>query len=353
MSTEYLAPGVYIEEVPFESHPIEGVSTGGPCDRLVLPGKAWTELGKMAVNIGKRCPRCRALVIGADPGARLFALRALALELRLSLYRIDLSEVVSKYVGETEKNLGRLFKAAEAAEMILFFDEADALFGKRSEIKDAHERYANHKLGTLAQRIENCAGVVILGVNHDGALDCPPGLNFEFIVSIDRNPERRMAPHEKGKRQTSKAMAGKRPYMQFNFLLNLGVGNKDEPHAGFQECTNIGIESPPTDYRDGNKREKRVRKITGLNKSTDVTLKRGVIGSSSLFQWLNDIRNGNRSALRTVTIQLQNEGHTDVVQTWKLKRARIIKHVSGPLNAKGTDVAMEELTLSYERLEME
>jgi phage tail-like protein len=68
---------------------------------------------------------------------------------------------------------------------------------------------------------------------------------------------------------------------------------------------------------------------------------------------LNDIRNGNQNAERTVTIHLQNEDHTKIVQTWKLLRARIIKHVSGPLNAKGNDVAMEELTLAYERLEME
>jgi phage tail-like protein len=107
------------------------------------------------------------------------------------------------------------------------------------------------------------------------------------------------------------------------------------------------------EYRNGNEKENSVRKITGLNKSTDVTLKRGVIGSLNLYQWLNDIRNGNQAALRTVTVQLQNEDHTAVVQTWKLLRARIIKHVSGPMNAKGTDVAMEELTLSYERLEME
>jgi phage tail-like protein len=84
-----------------------------------------------------------------------------------------------------------------------------------------------------------------------------------------------------------------------------------------------------------------------------VTLKRGVIGSLNLYQWLDDIRNGNQMAERTVKIQLQSEDHTTVVQTWKLLRARIIKHVSGPLNAKGTDVAMEELTLAYERLEME
>jgi phage tail-like protein len=84
-----------------------------------------------------------------------------------------------------------------------------------------------------------------------------------------------------------------------------------------------------------------------------VTLKRGIIGSLDLYAWLNDIRNGNQNALRTVTIQLQNEDHSEVVQTWKLLRARIIKHSSGPFNAKGTDVAMEELVLAYERLEME
>jgi phage tail-like protein len=90
-----------------------------------------------------------------------------------------------------------------------------------------------------------------------------------------------------------------------------------------------------------------------MNKSTDVTLKRGVIGSLNLYKWLDDIRNGNQGAMRTVVIQLQNEDHSGVVQTWKLLRARIIKHTSGPLNAKGTDVAMEELVLAYERLEME
>ena len=145
-----------------------------------------------------------------------------------------------------------------------------------------------------------------------------------------------------------------RPYVQFNFLVDLGDGSgTDGVQAGFQECSNIGMEVTVAEYRNGNEKENSVRKITGLNKSTDVTLKRGVIGSLNLYNWLNDIRNGNQNALRGVTIQLQNEDHTAVVQTWKLMRARIIKHISGPMNAKGTDVAMEELTLSYERLEME
>jgi phage tail-like protein len=149
------------------------------------------------------------------------------------------------------------------------------------------------------------------------------------------------------------AVLRERPYVQFNFLIDLGTGSTDGPEAGFQECSGIGMEVTVSEYRNGNEKENSVRKITGLNKSTDVTLKRGVIGSLNLYQWLNQIRNGDQSALRTVTIHLQNEDHTAIVQTWKLLRARITKHTSGPLNAKGTDVAMEELVLAYERLEME
>jgi len=144
-----------------------------------------------------------------------------------------------------------------------------------------------------------------------------------------------------------------RPFVQFNFLVDLGTGNTNGPDAGFQEVSGIGMEVTVAEYRNGNHKENSVMKITGMNKSTDVTMKRGVIGSLTLYNWLNDIRNGDQNALRTVTVQLQNESHTDVVMTWKLLRARIIKHTSGPMNAKGTDVAMEELVLAYERLEME
>ena len=141
-------------------------------------------------------------------------------------------------------------------------------------------------------------------------------------------------------------------YRKFNFLVDLGAGNTGGPQAAFQEC-NIGIEITVPEYRSRNKKGDSVRKITGLNKSTDITLKRGVIGSMNLFNWLNDIRNGKQAATRDITIQLQRKEHRAVVQTWKVIRARIIKIVSGPMNAKGTDVAMEELTLAYERLELE
>src|SRR4051794_4003513 len=143
-----------------------------------------------------------------------------------------------------------------------------------------------------------------------------------------------------------------RPYVQFNFLVDLGNGKTEGYDAGFQECSGIGMEVTVAEYRNGNEKENSVRKITGMNKSTDITLKRGVIGSLNLYSWLDDIRNGNQAALRTVTVQLQNEDHTATVMTWKLLRARIIKYTCGPFNAKGTDVAMEEMVLAYERLEL-
>jgi phage tail-like protein len=144
-----------------------------------------------------------------------------------------------------------------------------------------------------------------------------------------------------------------RPYVQFNFLVDIGDGQTEGPVAGFQELSGIGMEVTVSEYRTGNSKENSVMKITGMNKSTDVTMKRGVIGSLNLYSWLDDIRNGNQNALRTVKVTLQNEDHTQPVVTWKLLRARIIKSTMGPFNAKGTDVAMEEMVVAYERLEME
>lgn len=144
-----------------------------------------------------------------------------------------------------------------------------------------------------------------------------------------------------------------RPYTQFNFSVDLGDGNTEGPAAGFQEMSEIGTELTVIEYRNGNSKENSPIKLTGLSKAGNVTLKRGVIGSLDLYRWLDQIRNGDQNALRTVTVQLMNEDHSAVVQTWKLLRARIIKHTSGPLNAKGNDVAMEEIVLACERIELE
>ena len=143
------------------------------------------------------------------------------------------------------------------------------------------------------------------------------------------------------------------PYAQFNFLVDLGTGTTEGPQAGFQECSEIGTSVDVIEYRNGNDRENNVRKLTGLSRVSDVTLRRGIIGSLDLFEWLDQVRDGDQAAVRTVTIQLLNEDRSAVVQAWRLFRARIVKHVSGPFNARSSDVAMEELTLSYERLELE
>ena len=144
-----------------------------------------------------------------------------------------------------------------------------------------------------------------------------------------------------------------RPYVQFNFLVDLGDGNTEGAQAGFQEVSGLSSDVVVTEYRNGNAKENSVMKLTGLNRVSDVTLKRGLMGSLALYDWFNDIRTGNSKALRTVTIRLMNEDQSDVVMTWKLLRARIIKHTSGPFNAKGTEVAMEKIVLACERLELE
>jgi SpoVK/Ycf46/Vps4 family AAA+-type ATPase len=112
------------------------------------------------------------------------AAEVIASELRLNLYRIDLSQVVNKYIGETEKNLRRLFDAAEDGGAILFFDEADALFGKRSEVKDSHDRYANIEVSYLLQRMESYRGLAILTTNLKQALDAAFVRRLRFIVQF-------------------------------------------------------------------------------------------------------------------------------------------------------------------------
>jgi SpoVK/Ycf46/Vps4 family AAA+-type ATPase len=112
------------------------------------------------------------------------AAEVLALELRLDLYRIDLSAVVSKYIGETEKNLRRVFDAAEEGGAILLFDEADALFGKRSEVKDSHDRHANIEVSYLLQRMEAYRGLAILTTNLKDSLDGAFLRRLRFIVEF-------------------------------------------------------------------------------------------------------------------------------------------------------------------------
>ena len=137
----------------------------------------WGFLGKSARGLG-----IATLFSGESGTGKTLAAEVLANMLGLALYRIDLSAVISKYIGETEKNLRKVFEAAEDIGAILLFDEADALFGKRSEVKDSHDRYANIEVSYLLQRMETYRGLAILTTNHKAAIDTAFQRRLRFVV---------------------------------------------------------------------------------------------------------------------------------------------------------------------------
>ncbi len=127
---------------------------------------------------------CTILFAGPPGISKTIAARVLATELELDLYRVELAAVVGKYIGETEKNLHRLFEAAEASDAVLLFDEADALFGKRSEVKDSHDRSANLETNYLMQRLEKYPSLVIVTTNREGNLDAAFARRLQFVVEF-------------------------------------------------------------------------------------------------------------------------------------------------------------------------
>jgi hypothetical protein len=175
------------------------IESAASWDDLVLPGDQLAALHEMAAQVrhraqvydrwgfGERAGRglgVSALFAGPSGTGKTLAAEVLANDLRLDLYRIDLSQLVSKYIGETEKNLGVVFEAAERGGAILLFDEADALFGKRSEVKDSHDRYANIEVGYLLQRMESYRGLAILTTNQRAALDQAFLRRLRFVVAF-------------------------------------------------------------------------------------------------------------------------------------------------------------------------
>lgn len=144
-----------------------------------------------------------------------------------------------------------------------------------------------------------------------------------------------------------------RPYSAFNFLVKLGDGSDPASVlAGFQEVSGLSIEITVQEYRAGNYRENSPMKITGMNKVGDLVCKRGLVGALDLYEWIDQVRNGEQTALRNIVVQLQNEDRTAVVMEWKLTNVRPIKYTGPTFNGKGTDVAIEELTFAAERIEI-
>ena len=126
----------------------------------------------------------RILFAGPSGTGKTMAAATIARELTVDIYRIDISQTVSKYIGETEKNLDKIFRAAACSNAILFFDEADALFGKRSEVKDAHDRYSNIETAYLLQKLEEYQGVVFLASNLSRNIDSAFSRRLNFVVDF-------------------------------------------------------------------------------------------------------------------------------------------------------------------------
>jgi hypothetical protein len=188
----------------------ERIETRAGWADLILPPARMAVLREIAAQLGHRLRvyeswgfRDRlsarglgitALFAGPSGVGKTLAAEVVANELSLDLHRIDLSAVVSKYIGETEKNLRRVFDAAEAGGAVLLFDEADALFGKRSEVKDSHDRYANIEVGYLLQRMESYAGLAVLTTNMKQNMDAAFLRRIRFVVDFPfPGPEERTA----------------------------------------------------------------------------------------------------------------------------------------------------------------
>jgi phage tail-like protein len=142
------------------------------------------------------------------------------------------------------------------------------------------------------------------------------------------------------------------PYGAFNFIVDLGTGSATGPDAGFEECGPFSERLDVIEYRNGNDPTNEPRKITGLATPQDISFRRGVIGSLTLYQWFDEVRNGSESALRDVTVALLSEDRSTRVMTWRLHRARPVRYRVEPLHGRSSDLAIEELVLAYERLEV-
>ena len=168
-------------------------------DDLVLPSEHLQTLGEIAAQVRQRMKVYQswgfaarndrglgitALFAGPSGTGKTLAAEVLANDLQLDLHRIDLSQVVSKYIGDTEKNLRAVFDAAEQTGAVLLFDEADALFGKRSEVRDSHDRYANIEVSYLLQRMEAYRGLAILTTNKRGSLDPAFLRRLRFVITF-------------------------------------------------------------------------------------------------------------------------------------------------------------------------
>jgi phage tail-like protein len=148
------------------------------------------------------------------------------------------------------------------------------------------------------------------------------------------------------------AIARERPYLNGNFLVDLGTGESESVRAGFSAVLLPDAAIAVIEYRNGNERTGEVRKLIGPVRYENLVLRRGLIGEPDLHDWWNQARNGDTSALRTVTITLLSEDRSAAVWTWRFTNARPARYGFSPLSAGGTETVLEELELAFERMDI-
>ena len=225
-------------------------------DDLVLPAATLRQVREVAAAVrhrhvvygewgfGERVVSGRGLKVlfaGASGTGKTMTAGVIAADLGLDLYRIDLAGVVSKYIGETEKNLDRIFNAARSSNAILFFDEADALFGKRSEVKDAHDRYANIEVAYLLQKMEEHDGAVILASNLSKNIDAAFSRRMHYVVEFPMPDE---TYRERLWRSMFPASAPLGPCVDFKFLAR-------QFHLAGGDIRNVALDAAFLAAQDG------------------------------------------------------------------------------------------------------
>jgi len=299
--------------------------------RLDFDAKKLDPLLRAGGRIAVRGAGLRVVLDGADFDERALVAERLAKARRLTLERVDLGQVVSQGIGETEKNLKRLFRRAEAADTLLFFDEADALFGRRSEVADAHDRYANIETSFLTA-LRRFKGMAVIAIAAPAARYAALARAADLLVDFRRAAS------------AASSAAWDDPLPNRHFLVIIG-----DLEIGFCNVTGLGDWSTILQVRESDG-PKSGRKVAGEAETETLVLRRALSRSKDLYHWRRAILEG-KDDRRTVELwQLPAPG-AKPVNRWRFLDCWPCRWSGPAFDALAGDLAYEEIELAYERLE--
>ncbi|MGF1609187.1 MAG: phage tail protein [Kiloniellales bacterium] len=299
--------------------------------RLAFDAKKIDALLRAGEEIAARGAGLRVALDGADAAERALVAERLAKARGLKLQRIDLSEVVSKGIGETEKTLKALFARADAAKALLFFDEADALFGRRSAVRDSHDRYANLETSFLSA-LGRYKGAAVVAVAAPAAGYAAFVRTADLLVDFRRTES---APS---------SAAWDEPLPNLHFLVIVG-----DLEIGFCSVSGLGDASEILQVREGDEPRSR-RKVAGEAETETLVLRRALSRSKDLYHWRRAILDGKDDRRTVELLQLPAPG-AKPVNRWRFLDCWPCRWSGPDFDALEGGLAYEEVELSYERFE--